>query len=127
VETARIGPGAVIEIRRSGDVIPTIHSVLTPTVAAMPTGAWEWDATHTHAKTREDSGELRTALMTHFVKTLDGKKVTIKIPHGTTSGKRFRVPGQGIERDARHGRHPERAAVARRGGPVLTPRSGPDA
>ncbi|MDB4899654.1 MAG: Chaperone protein dnaJ [Gemmatimonadetes bacterium] len=33
------------------------------------------------------------------VKTLDGKKVTIKIPPGTTSGKRFRVRGQGIERD----------------------------
>jgi molecular chaperone DnaJ len=31
------------------------------------------------------------------VKTLDGKKVTIKIPPGTTSGKRFRVRGQGIE------------------------------
>ena len=37
------------------------------------------------------------------VKTLDGKKVTIKIPPGTTSGKRFRVPGQGVERDGRHG------------------------
>jgi molecular chaperone DnaJ len=37
------------------------------------------------------------------VKTLDGRKVTIKIPHGTSSGKRFRVPGLGIERDARHG------------------------
>jgi molecular chaperone DnaJ len=37
------------------------------------------------------------------VKTLDGRRVTIKIPSGTTSGKRFRVPGQGIERDGRHG------------------------
>jgi molecular chaperone DnaJ len=37
------------------------------------------------------------------VKTLDGKKVTIRIPPGTTSGKRFRVPGQGIERDGRRG------------------------
>jgi molecular chaperone DnaJ len=37
------------------------------------------------------------------VKTLDGKKVTVKIPPGTTSGKRFRVPGQGIERDGRKG------------------------
>jgi molecular chaperone DnaJ len=37
------------------------------------------------------------------VKTLDGKKVTIKIPPGTTSGKRFRVPGQGIERDGKRG------------------------
>ncbi len=37
------------------------------------------------------------------VKTLDGKKVAIKIPSGTTSGKRFRVPAQGIERDGRRG------------------------
>jgi DnaJ-class molecular chaperone len=37
------------------------------------------------------------------VKTLDGKKVTVKIPPGTMSGKRFRVPGMGIERDGRHG------------------------
>jgi molecular chaperone DnaJ len=37
------------------------------------------------------------------VKTLDGRKVTIKIPHGTASGKRLRVPGLGIERDGRHG------------------------
>src|SRR5688500_5603978 len=27
------------------------------------------------------------------VKTLDGRKVTVKIPHGTASGKRLRVPG----------------------------------
>ena len=37
------------------------------------------------------------------VKTLDGKRVTIKIPAGTTSGKRFRVRGQGIERDGSRG------------------------
>jgi molecular chaperone DnaJ len=37
------------------------------------------------------------------VKTLDGKKVAIKIPPGTTSGKRFRVRNQGIERDGSRG------------------------
>jgi molecular chaperone DnaJ len=37
------------------------------------------------------------------VETLDGKKVTIKIPPGTASGKRFRVPGQGIEKDGTRG------------------------
>lgn len=37
------------------------------------------------------------------VKTLDGKKVTIRIPAGTTSGKRFRVRSQGIERDGSRG------------------------
>jgi molecular chaperone DnaJ len=37
------------------------------------------------------------------VKTLDGKKVTIKIPAGTANGKRFRVRGQGIKRDDQRG------------------------
>jgi molecular chaperone DnaJ len=32
------------------------------------------------------------------VRTLDGKKVAIRIPAGTPSGKRFRVRGQGIEK-----------------------------
>jgi len=37
------------------------------------------------------------------VKTLDGKKVAIKIPPGTPSGKRFRVRGQGIEKGGKSG------------------------
>jgi molecular chaperone DnaJ len=37
------------------------------------------------------------------VKTLEGKKVTIRIPKGTPSGKRFRVRGQGIEKDGERG------------------------
>ena len=37
------------------------------------------------------------------VKTLDGKKVAIRIPPGTPSGKRFRVRGQGIEKGGKRG------------------------
>jgi len=37
------------------------------------------------------------------VKTLDGTKVAIRIPPGTASGKRFRVRGQGIEREGTKG------------------------
>ncbi len=37
------------------------------------------------------------------VKTLDGKKVAIRIPPGTPSGKRFRVRGQGIEKGGKQG------------------------
>lgn len=37
------------------------------------------------------------------VKTLDGKKVAIKIPPGTPSGKRFRVRGQGIKKGDKTG------------------------
>jgi DnaJ-class molecular chaperone len=37
------------------------------------------------------------------VKTLGGKKVAIKIPPGTPSGKRFRVRGQGIQKGDKKG------------------------
>lgn len=37
------------------------------------------------------------------VRTLDGKKVAVKIPPGTPSGKRFRIRGQGIERNGTRG------------------------
>lgn len=37
------------------------------------------------------------------VKTIDGKKVSIKIPRGTPSGKRFRVRGQGVKKGDERG------------------------
>ncbi len=37
------------------------------------------------------------------VRTLEGKKVTMRIPAGTASGKRFRVRKQGIEKDGQLG------------------------
>ena len=37
------------------------------------------------------------------VRTLDDKKVALKIPPGTQSGTRFRIPGQGIEKSGRRG------------------------
>jgi molecular chaperone DnaJ len=37
------------------------------------------------------------------VSTLDGKAVTIRIPGGTSAGKRFRIRAQGIARDERRG------------------------
>lgn len=37
------------------------------------------------------------------VKTLEGKKVALRIPAGTANGKRFRIRGQGIEKDGTRG------------------------
>lgn len=37
------------------------------------------------------------------VRTLDAKRVSIKIPPGTGSGKRFRIRGHGIEKDGKKG------------------------
>ncbi len=38
-----------------------------------------------------------------MVKTLDDKKVAIRIPAGTSAGKRFKITGQGIEKDGKKG------------------------
>lgn len=40
-----IGPGAIIEITRSGDVIPFIQNVIQGTTAQMPDGDWHWNET----------------------------------------------------------------------------------
>jgi molecular chaperone DnaJ len=37
------------------------------------------------------------------VRTLDGKRVAIRIPAGTASGRRFRIRGHGIAKDAQKG------------------------
>jgi len=37
------------------------------------------------------------------VKTLDGKRVVLKVPSGTQHGQKFRIPGQGIEKNGRRG------------------------
>jgi molecular chaperone DnaJ len=37
------------------------------------------------------------------VRTLDGKRVAIRIPAGTASGRRFRVRGQGIGKEGQRG------------------------
>jgi DNA ligase (NAD+) len=50
-----IGKGARVVVRRSGDVIPTLDSVIARALeTSMPTeGSWEWDATRVNAKTKE--------------------------------------------------------------------------
>ena len=38
------------------------------------------------------------------VRTLDGKKVMLRIPAGTQPGRKFRIKGQGVEKNGRRGR-----------------------
>ena len=64
----KLGPGAKIILRRSGDVIPTIDTVLSGTIAQMPDVAWEWQGVHIRAT--EESPALTSAKLYHFLKTL---------------------------------------------------------
>ena len=72
--TGGVGPGAMICIRRSGDVIPTLESVVTPSIAAMPAGVWDGDektAAHMRMATGTTSKELVTSQMGYFLKKLE--------------------------------------------------------
>jgi len=70
VDSGGLGPGAIIRIRRSGDVIPAVHDIIKAASAAMPTVPWAWDTSRTHAVATSESAEQSAALMTHFVTTI---------------------------------------------------------
>jgi len=77
IEEGGIGKGAKISVQYSGDVIPTLHSVLSPspTGADMPpAGSWVWDANHVHAiRTKDGEGGESMAQKTllHGLQTLE--------------------------------------------------------
>ena len=52
-----IGKGTVLEIERSGDVIPNIKKVIKSTKAEMPKDEWEWNKTRVDICIKEDYNE----------------------------------------------------------------------
>ena len=72
----RIGPGSQVKIRRSGDVIPTLDTVLTQAQepSLPPPSTWEWagdSATAIHIHLYEVSTEQIVSQLLHFSKTLE--------------------------------------------------------
>lgn len=77
-----VGPGASIEIRRAGDVIPQIIAVHTPAPAgaAMPAAGWAWDgdaATAVHIKPAAGTAvpEQECIQLTHALSELGAENV----------------------------------------------------
>jgi DNA ligase (NAD+) len=65
----KLGPGARIVIRRSGDVIPALDSVLRGAPAAqMPECDWEWDSTKVQAVANKVAG---SKALLHALQTLE--------------------------------------------------------
>lgn len=87
-----LGPGARIIVRRSGDVIPTLDTVLEacPTGAALPLSSWKWDENKTHACSDiyngSESAETRIKTMVHGLQTLEipgiGEGIVEKLVEG---------------------------------------------
>jgi NAD-dependent DNA ligase len=53
----QIGKGTILEIERSGDVIPNIKKVIKSTKADMPKNDWEWNKTHVDICIKEDHND----------------------------------------------------------------------
>ena len=76
----RVGKGAKIVIRKSGDVIPTLDHVIEPSnTIQLPDGVWDGpETTASHLKLREgeegENDDVVLKKLEHFAKTLD-------IPH----------------------------------------------
>lgn len=79
---------------------PAGDVVLTFSVKEDP----HWDREGLDLIARSDVNIAQATLGSKItVETLDDKKVSIRIPPGTPSGKRFRVRGQGILKDGKQG------------------------
>jgi NAD-dependent DNA ligase len=70
-----IGPGAFVDIIRSGDVIPYIQNVPSPspTGPAMPATKWHWNETHVDAVLDDVSADtdVQKRILLYFADTLD--------------------------------------------------------
>jgi DNA ligase (NAD+) len=75
IHTHGIGPGAFIEIIRSGDVIPYIREVksVAPGGPAMPEGKWHWNETHVDAvlDSLADNKDVQKRALLYFANTLE--------------------------------------------------------
>jgi NAD-dependent DNA ligase len=75
LQEKKLGIGARIRIRRSGDVIPTVDTVLTPSENIPFPSKYTWDSTQTHILMPPDamneSKEVQTAKLLHFASTLE--------------------------------------------------------
>ena len=71
----KIGKGAVIVVRKSGDVIPTLERVVSMgDLPTLPEGEWDGDtetASHYKVKQGTSNSEMLAKKLEHFAKTLE--------------------------------------------------------
>lgn len=71
-----IGPGAVLELQRSGDVIPFVLRVIKKVKPQLPKGKWEWTSSGVDIQTiGAESIERTLQKLTHFFAALGVENV----------------------------------------------------
>jgi DNA ligase (NAD+) len=78
IKENNIGPGAVVEIIRSGDVIPKITEVLVPCPegAKMPHIKYRWGDTEVDIFAENPGDEIKVKILMHFMKSMKIKHVS---------------------------------------------------
>jgi DNA ligase (NAD+) len=71
----KIGLGAIIEITRSGDVIPYITNVVQPGKIVYPTEKYEWNATGVDFVLLEDNQKVISKKILYFCQTMNFKGI----------------------------------------------------
>jgi DNA ligase (NAD+) len=70
IEDSGVGPGAAVRIRRSGDVIPIVDTVLAAVAPQLPLTQWAYDGVHARPV---DTAEARDKQLLHALKVLNVK------------------------------------------------------
>ena len=71
----KIGPGAVIEITRSGDVIPYITNVVKPGKIVYPTEKYKWNSTEVDFVLLSDNSKVISKKILYFCRTMNFKGI----------------------------------------------------
>jgi DNA ligase (NAD+) len=75
IKDKKIGPGSVIEIIRSGDVIPKIINVIKPNKEGfMPEGNYHWNETNTHL-VLDNKSEDKSVLSSNILNFINKMKI----------------------------------------------------
>jgi len=74
----RIGKGAIVKLTRSGDVIPKILSVITPTATDHPSVPFRWNETKVDIIACDGSDEQDVKGITSFFEKIEAKYVSLQ-------------------------------------------------
>jgi NAD-dependent DNA ligase len=79
IKDNKLGPGSIIKLTRSGDVIPHIVGIVKSTKAKFPSGDWIWNVSGVDIIMQKKNYQQRIKEITFFLKNLDVKHIDEKI------------------------------------------------
>lgn len=79
IKDHKLGPGSIIKLTRSGDVIPHIVNIIKSTKPKFPKGDWQWNTSGVDIIMKTKNYQQRIKEITFFLKNLDVKYIDEKI------------------------------------------------